>query len=92
MSHPNIPSYSMTSSTQGLDNADVNAAQNAIKNDPPLNFAATGPNDPNIGGHMNGSGDDVTSEPKQNDFPEQRHAGAVGYGPEYANKNRVVCS
>ncbi|KAF8578932.1 hypothetical protein K439DRAFT_1638425 [Ramaria rubella] len=98
MSRPNVqssqspsvgspaPSHIQDSNTNGMTAS--NTAQNASINDPKLQTSSAKKS--SVGGMRNPE-DEITPEQAEEEaLPEQKHAGAVGYGPDFANKNRTT--
>jgi len=74
-----------------------NTARNAEINNPPTSSNdAKGPNDAKGKGELGevrdlGPDDEISSEQAQEaGLPEQKHAGKVGFGPDYANQTRAT--
>lgn len=70
-----------------------NTARNADINKPPTSNGAPSPTEKADSGHKLRPEDEITPEQAEAEgLPEQKHAGKVGYGPDYVNRTRAVSS
>ena len=75
--------------SERVDEMDINTAENAAINDPQPKTSPTGNDNSSFSGV--GQYNEITPEQaKKAGLPEQKHAGAVGYGPNFANRQRAV--
>lgn len=76
-------------SSQHVDETETNVSQNTTINSTQSKTSHTPDSDGRY--HAVGEDDEITPEQANKErLPEQKHAGAIGYGPNFANKNRAV--
>jgi hypothetical protein len=76
--------------SQGTTVTADNTAQNAGINDPQSRAPASTTGAGAGGGSRDPQADISPEEAQKEGLPEQKHAGAVGYGPSFANNNSAV--